>query len=339
MILKNKTLRQALMASIITFAIALSSLKALPAQPLVGAGAVLANNLYQRYISAYQQETGNEVRYDSMDGRKALDKFVEGAVDFAISDLPPTREEVSQIQQKEGMFILPIAGLPIAVIYNLREESAPVSLSRENLVKIFTGKVSSWNQVDPNLPTTDIKVVVRSDRSSANYTLTNYLSAITNGKIETKLFPDWGFDVFSSVTDASRVTGEVRRTDGAIGYVGAIMARGSSLPIAKIQNKSGEYLLPGLPNVIKALNNHRFNEDFTLSSEESPEGYPLTTPIFILLRKQYSSPEKAQDIKEMIDWILTKGQELNQEVQLARIPEETAQRAIQVAKTNISASQ
>lgn len=336
MILTTKTLRKVIIASLVTFAIALSSLKALPAEPLIGAGAALANNLYQRYVTSYQQETGNEVVYRSMEGSKAIAKFVEGTVDFAVSDLPPTREEVSQIQQKEGMFILPIAGLPIAIIYNLREESASVSLSRENLVKIFTGKVSSWNQVDPNLPTTDIKVIVRSDRSSANYTLTNYLSAITNGEIPTKLYPDWGFDVFSSVADASRVTGEVRRTDGAIGYVGVVMARGNRLPIAKIQNKSGEYLLPGLPNVIKALTNNRFNEDFTLSSEESPEGYPLTTPIFILLRKQYSSPEKAQQIKEMVNWILTNGQKLNEEVQLSPIPEETAQKAIQVANTNIS---
>lgn len=335
MILKNKTLRKALIASIITFAIALSSLKALPAEPLVGAGAILAKNLYQRYLTAYQSETGNEIRYKSMEGSKAIAQFVEGTVDFAVSDLPPTREDRSQLEQKDGTIVLPTAALPIAVIYNLQEESAPVSLSRENLVKIFTGKVSSWNQIDPNLPTTDIKVVVRSDRSSANYTLTNYLSAITNGEIEAKLYPDWGFDVFVSVTDASRVTGEVRRTDGAIGYVGAILARGNSLPIAKIQNKSGQYVLPRLSEVNKALTNEKFDADFTLSAEESPEGYPLTSPVFLLLRKQYPNVEVSQKIKDMIAWIMTKGQALNEEVKLGRIPEATAQRAIQVANSTI----
>lgn len=339
MILTTKTLRKAIIASLVTFAIVLGSLKAVPADPLVGAGAMLANNLYQRYFAAYQQETGNEVKYNSMEGSKAIEKFVEGSVDFAVSDLPPTREDVSQIQQKEGLLALPTAGLPIAVIYNLREVSSPVSLSRQNLVKIFTGKVSSWNQIDPNLPTTDIKVVVRSDRSSANYTLTNYLSAITNGEIPAKLYPDWGFDVFSSVTDASRVTGEVRRTDGAIGYVGAILARGNSLPIAKIQNKAGEYVLPRLSEVVKGLTNDRFNDDFTLSTKESLEGYPLISPVLLLLRKQYSSVEKSQKIKEMVAWILTKGQELNEEVKLARIAEEATQRAIQFANTNITVAQ
>ena len=335
MMFKTKTLRQALIASIVTFAIVFASVRAVPANPILGAGSLTAGPLYQRYAAEYQKETGTEIKYSATGRVEGIDRFIKGAVDFAVSDIPPTKEERDDLAQKQGLVMLPTAGVPVAVVYNLRKVSSPVSLSRENLVKIFTGKVSSWNQVDPNLPNTDIKVVVRSDRSGINYTLTNYLHAITNGEIEAKRAPDWGFDVFASVPEASQVIGEVKRTDGTIGYVAKLLAKESSLPIAKIQNKAGEYLLPKLTEVTKGLTNDRFDDNFLPSEVEAPAGYPLVNILFILLRKQYSSGEMAQKIKNMASWILTKGQTFNEEFKLAGIPEETAQRAIKFANSTI----
>ncbi len=334
MILTTKTLRKAIIASLVTFAIVLGSLKALPANPIVGAGSILSGPLYQRYSAEYQKETGTEIKYSPTGRVEGINRFIEGSIDFAASDIPPTREERDNLEKQQGLLMLPTGASPVAVIYNLRQVSSPVSLSRKKLVKIFTGKISSWNQIDPNLPNTDIKVVVRSDRSGINYTLTNYLHAI-NGQIEAKASPDWGFDVFASVPDSSMVTGEVRRTDGAIGYIAAILARENSLPIAKIENKKGEYVLPKLSQVSKGITSERFEENFYPSDEEAPEGYPLANILFLLLHKQYSSGEMAQRMKDMTSWILTKGQAFNQEFKFAPIPEDIAQRAIQVANKTI----
>ncbi|MCP2727162.1 substrate-binding domain-containing protein [Limnofasciculus baicalensis] len=335
MIFKAKTLRRSIIASLVTFAIVLISLRAVPANPIVGAGSILAGPLFQRYSTEYQKETGTEIQYSATGRVEGINRFIEGSVDFAASDIRPTREERDNLEKQQGLVMLPTGASPVAIIYNLRQVSSPVSLSRKNLVKIFTGKVSSWNQIDPNLPNTDIKVVVRSDRSGINYTLTNYLQSITNGKIEAKALPDWGFDVFASVPESSQVTGEVRRTDGAIGYIAAILARQNSLPIAKIENKKGEYLLPRSSQVSKGLTSERFDENFYPNDEEAPEGYPLANILFLLLHKQYSSVEIAQRMKDMTTWILTKGQTFNEEFKYAKIPEDVTQRAIQVANKTI----
>ena len=212
--------------------------------------------------------------------------------------------------------------------------TADVKLSREQLAKIFTGKITNWNQVNSRFPNKKIQVVVQSDSSGTTLTLTKYLRKITGGKIEASRQPNWGFRVFAALPQDSTVAAEVRRIDGAIGYVQTNFARQKNLPTASIENRAGRYVAPTLAETEKALANVKFNDDFTTEDIDDPEdGYPLVSLSWLLFPKKYSNETLVQANKNLLMWILTKGQSFNRELEYTKIPEDVAKKAIETANT------
>ncbi|MDJ0773123.1 MAG: substrate-binding domain-containing protein, partial [Mastigocoleus sp. MO_167.B18] len=153
---------------------------------------------------------------------------------------------------------------------------------------------------------------------------------ITNGKIAASRKPNWGFEVFSSHPQDSGIAGEVRRIDGAIGYVQANVAQRNNLPIARIENQAGRYVKPTLKETKKALSNIKFQEDFTTENINDPEdGYPLVSLTWLLFRKRYPNGDTVTASKDLLTWILTKGQSFNEELGYTKIPEDVTQKVIE----------
>ncbi|NEO38244.1 MAG: phosphate ABC transporter substrate-binding protein PstS [Moorea sp. SIOASIH] len=326
--------RRTLITLTVTVAIVLISLKAASAIPLFGAGASFPQPLYQRYFSQYQQETSVNISYSTIGSGRGIEEFINESFDFAATDMPPTDEEKSQM--KRGLQMVPTAGGAVSVIYNLQGVVSSVRLSRDTLGKIFTGQIGNWKQVNTYLPRRDIKVVVRSDSSGTSFIFTNYLSAITHGLIKPSPTPDWGFKVFSSRPQNGGVAAEVRRIDGAIGYIEANYALENNFPSARIENQEGRYIKPSIEQASKGLVNVEFNQDFTLKLNDPADGYPIVGLTWLLLYQKYPNQAKAQGIKDMVNWILTKGQDLNGELGYTRIPDDIARQAIQAVNQNIT---
>ncbi|MGA9382463.1 MAG: phosphate ABC transporter substrate-binding protein PstS, partial [Phormidium sp.] len=87
----------------------------------------------------------------------------------------------------------------------------------------------------------------------------------------------------------------------------------------------------------KALANVKFNEDLTTEDIKDPEeGYPLVSLTWLLVSKKYLNPDTLKATQNLLTWILTKGQEFNEQLEYTKIPEDVAQRAIEAVKTQMS---
>lgn len=306
--LSATALRRAVTVTTLAVAVSLSAIASATAQSLVGAGATFPQPLYERYFEEYKKETGIEVKYIGIGSGGGIRRFINETVDFGASNTPPTPEEIAQMQR--GLVLLPTAGNAIAVIYNLREAPPNIRISRDALVKIFTGQIGNWKQVDPRLPNRKIQVVVHGEGSGTSFIFTRHLSAISNGRIEASPSPDWGFEVFATRQGNSGVASAVALNDGAIGYVVANYALANNLFTARIENKAGEYVRPTLDDTQTALLNTEWNDDFTIRKADDPEeGYPIIGATWLLFYKQYPTAEMAQKIRDLAIWILENGRE------------------------------
>lgn len=305
------------------------------AQEIKGAGASFPEILYQRYRTEYEQDTGVNFDYTSIGSGGGIRLFINESVDVGSSTLVPTPIEKNQME--EGLLMIPTAGGSVAIVYNLQNVSADVKISREKLAKIFTGEISNWSQVNPRLPNREIQIVVRSDESGTSFILTKYLSKITNGKVTPSRKPNWSADVFAARPQDSGVAAEVRRIDGAIGYVQTSFAAKSGLAIARLENQAGDYVQPTVAETNKALAKIEFNEDLTTNSIDDPEeGYPLVSLTWLLIYQKYPNEESLQSTKNLVSWILTTGQEFNEEEGYTKIPEDISQKAIEIVNNQLS---
>ena len=112
--------------------------------------------------------------------------------------------------------------------------------------------------------------------------------------------------------------------------------RSNNLSIARIQNQSGSYVKPTLVETKKALANVKFNPDFTAENINDPkDGYPLVSLIWLLFNKRYSNQNTLTNNNELLTWILTKGQNFNEELEYTKIPEDIAKQVIDTANNEL----
>jgi phosphate transport system substrate-binding protein len=315
-------------ASMATVALSLGAVGQAVAETLNGAGATFPAPLYQRYFADYNKATGTTVNYNPVGSGAGIRQFIGETVDFGASDVAPSKSEKSQM--KRGLVLVPTAGGAVAVVYNLPGVNN-VQLSRQVLPKIFSGEITNWKQVNPKLPNKPIKVVVRADGSGTTEIFTSHLSAISPAfkqKVGASKEPNWGFTVLKGPKNDG-VAALVKQTEGAIGYVQDTYARksvGPNLRAAKIQNKAGRYVDPSLAEANKAMSGVSFNADFTANVDDPKDGYPIVGITWLLLYTQYQNAQKAAEIKKLVKWILSAGQNINSQLEYTRIPANVAKR-------------
>ena len=325
---------QAVIATAVTAITITFNSNAVSAQLLRGAGAAFPQPLFERYQAEYEKDTGKKFTYKAIGSGSGIRLLANQSIDFGATTLIPT--PIEQNQMNDGLLMVPTGGGAIAIIYNLKDVSSNVKLSRDTLAKIFTGQIGNWKQVNPRFPNKDIQVVVRSNSSGTSFVLTKYLEKITNGKIKASRNPNWGFDIFAARSEDSGIAGEVGRIDGAIGYVQTGVAQQNNLSVARIENKAGRYVTPTLKETKKALANVKFKADFTTEDINDPEdGYPLVSLTWLLFQKRYINQDIVTANKELLTWVLTKGQNFNEDLEFTKIPEDVAQKVIETANNEL----
>ncbi|HEY9635606.1 MAG TPA: phosphate ABC transporter substrate-binding protein PstS [Coleofasciculaceae cyanobacterium] len=345
MIFSTTAFRRAATVSVATVAISFSSVYAAIAQTVTlnGAGATFPKPLYDRYFDAFKKETNTQVNYEAIGSGGGIKQFIADTVDFAGSDAFPKTED--QTKMAKGVILVPTAGGAVAVVYNVPGVTN-LKLSRSVLPAIFAGEITRWNDSKiaadnpgAKLPDKLIKLAVRSDSSGTTNIFTTHLSAIGSSfksKIGAGTAPTWQANPLSGKGNPG-VAALVQQTEGAIGYVEAAYAQQNKLQTAQVQNKAGQFILPTLEEANKALSAITFTPEFNVSGAEDPaQGYPIAGVTWLLIKKQYDAP-KADAVKKMVSWILTKGQDINKELGYTRIPQTIAEKASQAVSTNVAA--
>jgi len=282
----------------ISISLALAPAAAFAGTTLNGAGATFPAPLYQRWFQDYARTSGSRVNYQSVGSGAGVRQFLAGTVDFAASDEPIKPAEAAKV--KRGVVQIPMIGGTIAVAYN--NPSCTLKLTQKQTVDIFAGRIKDWKQV--GCAAGPMKVVHRSDGSGTTFAFTNSLEAFGGWTYGVGKSINWPTGVGSKGNEG--VSGTIKNTPGAIGYVNTGFVRANKLKAAVIQNKAGKFVGPSAVTGAAALNS--ITLDANLAGENpNPSGtnaYPISTLTWILAYKK-GNGAKTDDIRAALNYALS----------------------------------
>jgi phosphate transport system substrate-binding protein len=325
----------------LTVAFSLITLRADSSTSLLGGGSSFAESLYSTYAPAFAEDTTDEFRYLAVGDAPAYRQMQARVFSFTSTDARPGPGILEILQTDQaGLQMVPTGIGGLAVICNLRGAANEIAISRDVLAGIFTGNINNWQQVNPRLPDLDIRLILRDDFSGANYVLSQYLNAITEGEVEVRPGPRWWQDLnvqpyLSRSLDAG-ATAAVASTEGAIGYVEVGYALAKNLETAKIENSQGQFISPSLDSIAQSAALAKYDENFFAEGLVDPaEGYPLVALNWLAMYKDQPDEATAAGLKSMVTWVLTEGQKLNESVGFIPVPADVAQQAIAAVNRNL----
>jgi phosphate transport system substrate-binding protein len=126
------------------------------------------------------------------------------------------------------------------------------------------------------------------------------------------------------------------QTDGAIGYTEYGYARQQNISTAILQNKSGQFVAPSSQAAAKSLQAVKLPENLRafILDPTGADSYPIVTYTWILAYKKYDDPGKLQAFKGVMNWALTDGQKLSEELGYVPLAPSVVQR-VQAAVNTI----
>ena len=297
---------------------------------LQGSGATFPAPLYQRWFVEYNKTHPEvQVNYQAIGSGAGIKQFQQGLTDFGASDAAMTEEQMAAT--KNGVQLIPMTAGIIVLTYNLPGAPSNLKLSREAYAGIYLGKITSWNdpaiaKSNPNvqLPDTKITVVSRSDGSGTTFVFTTHLSAISDSW---KNGPGAGTTVNFPAGVAGKgnpgVTALVKQTPGAIGYVEYAYAKQNHLPMALLENKSGNFIAPSLQAGQEALASVKLPPNLRAWLPDPPaaNAYPIVTYTWMLFHTKYDDPKVAATLKDIVLYGLSQGQSFSSELGYIPLPD------------------
>jgi len=299
-------------------------------QTIQGSGATFPAPLYQRWFAEYNKMHPEvQVNYQAIGSGAGIKQFQQGLTDFGASDAAMTDEQIAAT--KNGVQLIPMTAGIIVLTYNVPGAPSSLRLSREAYTGIFLGKITNWNdpaiaKANPNvqLPDSKITVVSRSDGSGTTFVFTSHLSEVSPawksgpGKGTTVNFP-------AGVAGKGNpgVTALVKETPGAIGYVEYAYAYQNKLPMAVLENRSGNFVAPSLQSGQEALASVKLPSNLRAWLPDPPaaNAYPIVTYTWMLLHTKYDDPKLAATLKALVLYGLSQGQSFTAELGYIPLPD------------------
>ena len=325
-----KTMRKALVVLSLLCAFAVVAAAQGP-MLLNAAGATFPYPIYSKWFDVYHTAHSNiQINYQSIGSGGGIRQLQGGTVDFGASDMPLTDEQISQFKVKVLHF--PTVLGAVVPTYNVAGVSGDLNFTQKAIAGIYLGTITKWN--DPELakanpgvklPGDDIVVVHRSEGSGTSFIFTDFLSKVSDdwkNKVGKGASVNWPVGLGGKGNEG--VTGLIKQTPGAIGYVELIYALQNNIPYGKVQNSSGKFLKADLAGVTAAAAGAAKDmpDDFRVSitNAPGPAAYPISSFTWLLIPAQISDPAKRDAIKGFLTWMLSDGQGYNEGLSYAKLP-------------------
>ena len=294
---------------------------------LTGAGATFPFPLISQWQKDYESKTGVKINYNPIGSGGGIAAITARTVDFGASDAPLTPDQFAACK---SCVEIPWVLSSTAVLYNLPGVPNNLKLTGSIVSNIYLGKITQWDdaaikKINPgvNLPSTKITPVWRSDGSGTTYNFTDYLSAVSptfKSKVGNSTQVDWPVGVGGR--GSSGVSGVVKNTAGAVGYADIAYALANKIQFARIQNRAGKYITPGLRAITAAASTVKSvpaNNEMHLVNPPKTNAlaYPICTFSYVLLP---TKSDKAADLRKFVFYALTQGQKLGPKLLFVPIP-------------------
>jgi phosphate transport system substrate-binding protein len=294
---------------------------------ITGAGATFPFPLYSKWFSDYnKQHPDVQINYQSIGSGGGIKQITERTVDFGASDAPMSDEEMARAP---GIQHIPTVLGAVVIVYNVPGLTG-LKLTPETLSGIFLGRITKWN--DPalardnpgvKLPDFAIAVAHRSDGSGTTAVFTDYLSKVSPAW---KTGPGAGKSVSWPAGLGGKgnegVTGIVKQTQGAIGYVELAYANQNKLPVAEMRNHDGNFVKPSIETVSAAAEKVSLPDDYRVSITDAPgaNAYPISAFTYILVYKDQPDAAKGEALVRFLWWAIHDGQKLAALLDYAPLP-------------------
>jgi phosphate transport system substrate-binding protein len=296
-----------------------------------GAGATFPYPIYSKWFSEYNKlHPEVEINYQSIGSGGGIKQLSNQTVFFGASDGPMTDQQLKEAPGPVLHFPTVLGG--VVPSYNIPGVTASLKFTGTVLAGIYLGKITKWNdpqlaKLNPGvpLPDTDITPVHRSDGSGTNYIWCDYLSKVDpefKQKVGVSTSVNWPTGIGGKGNEG--VSGLVKQTPGAIGYVELIYALQNKISFGDVQNHDGKFLRSSLETVTAAAAGAAMPADFRVSITDAPgaNAYPISSFTWMLF---YENPKDKQRAKIMVDffkWAITDGQKYCAELGYAPLPRE-----------------
>ncbi len=298
-----------------------------------GAGATFPNPIYSKWFSEYNKlHPTVAINYQSIGSGAGIRQITNQTVFFGATDGPMTND---QLQGAPGKILhFPTVLGAIVPIYNIEGVNQELKFTGPVLADIFLGKITKWNdpaiaKANPgvNLPATDITVAHRSDGSGTSYIWVDFLAKVSpewKQKVGVATSVNWPAGVGAKGNEG--VSGLVKQTPGAIGYVELIYALQNKIAYGSVQNAAGEFVKASVQAVTAAaaVAAKSMPKDFRVSITNAPgQGvYPVSSFTWLLLYENPKDKAQAKIFVEFLKWALTDGQKFATDLGYAPLPEE-----------------
>lgn len=282
-----------------------------------GAGATFPYPLYSKWFSDFGGKRPDvRINYQSIGSGGGIRQLTAGTVFFGATDSPMTDEQLGAAGGNVLHFPTTLGA--VVPVYNVPNAGA-LNFPRAVLAGIFLGKVTKWNDAglaaaNPGtaLPDLPIVVVHRSDGSGTTFIFCDYLSKVSpafQSAVGASTSVQWPAGVGAKGNEG--VSGLVRQTPGAIGYVELVYALQNHMAYGAVENSAGRFVRASTESVTAAAAGAAMPADFRLSitNAAGENAYPIASFTWLLLRERSQDARRAAAMADFLRWALTDGQQ------------------------------
>jgi phosphate transport system substrate-binding protein len=293
-----------------------------------GSGASFPYSVYQKWIKAYNKETGIKIDYIKKGSSKGIKDAKARAVDFAGTDKPLS----PKILKKNGLYQFPGVVGAITMGYNLPGVTN-LKLSRAAVVAIADGSAKYWDDKviakansGVTLPHKKLTFVHRADGSGTTYNFTYYLSKVSKKwrkKYGAKKSLNWPGNHHIGGKHNSGVAALLKQTPFSVGYIDYADAKNNDIAMATVENRAGNFIKPELKNFQAAAAKAALNpkKDFyaVIADPKGDDSYPMVAATFILVPSEKQATDKK--VTAFFDWSYKNGQDIAKSLGFVPLPD------------------